>query len=122
MTFDVCQTASRVLLAFEENIETSIHTFHSQGLLSPFLSGQILFQSQQSSFVLRMLSDLDQTGPVMRSKLFLTVIALSIFLNKLNQLSLLHLCGFINSPHELNLDPNTLRMRFSPHKFGILDF
>lgn len=68
-----------------------------------------------------MLSDLNKGVPVMGSKLFSTIITLSIFLNKLHNLSLLHLSCLINISDKVYLYPHAFAMRLSPDKLGLFD-
>lgn len=65
---------------------------------------------------------LNQTIPVMRSKIFLTIRTLGIFLDKLDDLALLDFGGFVDSSDKLNFNFHSFGVRLCPHKFGVLKF
>ncbi len=68
-----------------------------------------------------MLSDLNESAPIMRSKVLLAVWTLGILLNKLNYFTLLDFSILINHPDELNLHLESFRVRLCPYEFGVFE-
>lgn len=118
----VRQTATCIMLIFIMKVEAAFYSLYFQSFLNPFLSHKVLLQSSKSSWMLSVLSDLDQRVPFMGSELLLTIVTLSILFNELNYLRLLYFRGLVYLSYKLYFYANSLAMGFSPHKFGFFDF
>lgn len=64
-----------------------------------------------------MLSYLNESVPVMRCKLFFAFVALGIFFDELDYLSLLDFGSLVYYTNKLYFDSHAFAMRFSPYKF-----
>lgn len=68
----------------KEKVDATIYFLSFHNFISHFLLKKELLHGMDSSFMRNMLSNLNQSHPIMRSKLFLTIRALTILLHKLN--------------------------------------
>lgn len=121
MALDIVQTSMRVLLVPVEQVEALICSLDPQCSFSPLLSDEILFEGEQSALVGGMLAYLDEDVPVMRGKVLLALGALRVLLYKLYNLTLLYPRGLVDNPHKVYLDLDSLGVRLSPYKLGILE-
>lgn len=121
MVLDIVQTSMRILLVSVKQIEPLIGSLNPQCSFRPLLPDQILLKSQQRALVSGMLAYLNENIPVMRCEVLLALVTLCILFHKLYNLTLLYPCGLVDDPHKIYLDLDSLRMRFSPYKLGILE-
>lgn len=122
MALDIVQASMRVLLVPVEQVEALICSLDPQRSLRPLLSDQILFEGEQGALVGGMLAYLDEDVPVMRGEVLLALGTLRILLHKLYNFALLYPRGLVDNPHKVYLDLDSLRVRLSPYKLGILQF
>lgn len=121
MALDIVQTSVRILLVSVEQVEALICSFDPQCSFRPLLSDEILFEGEQGALVGGMLAYLDEDVPVMRGKVLLALGALRVLLYKLYNLTLLYPRGLVDNPHKVYLDLDSLGVRLSPYKLGILE-
>lgn len=70
----------------------------------------------------RMLPDLHQRVPIVRSELFFAVVALSILFDKLYNFCLLNFGALVNTSNKLNFYAYPFAMRLSPYKLSLFYF
>jgi hypothetical protein len=121
VVLDVGEAGNGLLLVTEEYVEASVGGLSPQRLVDPFLSVEVLLESQQSALMSGVLADLDQAGPVMRRELLFAVVALHILLHELHHFGLLHFRRLVDLSYELDLDAHALAVGLRPNELGILD-
>jgi len=121
ITLYVIHVFYRVILRFKVKINSILSPFNFQHFWCKFLLEKILFQSQKCFFMRSHLSHLYNCVPIMRSKVFFTVVALSINLNELNNFGLFHLNFVTNIFSDVYFKFEPFGVRLCPNKFSIYE-